>query len=112
MATLPVKATDGHCVENYQRDHLGLGHRNAGLFRQGHRGVLDQRRVHRLVVEKLDDPGLAIDVDERLGFGAPQGAAATRDDAGLQRGQRLGGFNLGHHLAQGLSVFQPGQRPT
>lgn len=63
-----IEAANGNRVRPDKTDDLCLCHRDACTLGQCHRRVFDERRVDGLVVEELDDPLLAVDVDQRLGL--------------------------------------------
>ena len=72
--------------------------------------MLDKRRIDGLVIEKLDDPLLAGDVDERLGLGAAERAATAGNDLGFQRTYRLRGLDPGRDLTELLRIAESRKR--
>src|ERR1700716_48416 len=91
-----------------KRDWHRFSYSNAGLGRQGHRRVLDERRIYRFAAEEFQDPLDSIDGDECLWLGSAEAAAGSRY-AALDVSERFARADFAHYLAQGLSVRQPGQ---
>ena len=106
---LPVGAAveAPHCdgVLTDKRHDPGLRRSDPCLRGKGHRGVFDERHVDGLVVEKLDDPRLTVDVDQRLGLRAAK-AAAGRKHPPLDLAHGLFGVDFFDHLGQQVRAFQ------
>ena len=82
---------------------------NAGLSGERHGGMLDQRHVYWLIVEKLDAPLLASNIDQRFGLGTAK-AATGRQHTSLGIVDRLTRIDLRNNLSKLLCALEPGQR--
>lgn len=71
--------------------------------------MLDEWHVDQLIVKKLDDPLLTVDVDECFWLG-PTETAASGQQLALEVVDRLPGADLMDDFAQVLRLRQPRQR--
>ena len=105
----PVETAHRQRVFTDEWHHLRFGYCDASQFGKCHGRVLDERHVDGLVVEKLDDPLLTVDVDERFGLG-PAETAASGQQSALDVGDWLLGTDLMDDFAKLLRLRQPRQR--
>src|SRR6202795_2222174 len=110
-ALRPVSIVSTHCqrVLTGKRDHPRFGHRDAGQLGERHRRVLNERYVNGLIVEELDDPLHAANVDERLRLG-PSETAAGVEHLAFEATDWCPGAYLVDDFAEFLRLLQPWQR--
>ena len=107
---LAVEALDGEGVALRQRHGPGAGDADASLRGEGHGGVFDQGPVDGLTrFVELDDPGLAVDVEQGLGVRAAE-CGAGGDEAALGFIHGLTRHDLLRQALHGRRVGQLGQR--